>query len=54
MSLRMLFLVSECVSPVKTGGLAGVAGGLPAALRRVALDMRVRLFGVARRRPRTW
>ena len=41
--------MSECVSPVKTGGLADVAGALPAALRRVALDVRVQLFGVARR-----
>ena len=49
MSLRMLFLMSECVSLVKTGGLADVAGALPAALRRVALDVRVLLFGVARR-----
>jgi len=49
MSLRMLFLMSECVSLVKTGGLADVAGALPAALRRVALDVRVPLFGVARR-----
>jgi starch synthase len=45
----MRFLVSECVSPLKTGGLADVAGALPAALRRVALDVRVLLFGVARR-----
>jgi glycogen synthase len=40
--------MSECVSPVKTGGLADVAGALPSALRRVALDVRVLLFGVAR------
>ena len=48
MSLRMLFPMSECVSPVKTGQ-ADVAGALPAALRRVTLDVRVPLFGVARR-----
>ena len=48
MSLRMLLLMSECVSPVKTGQ-ADVAGALPAALRRVTLDVRVPLFGVARR-----
>ena len=39
MSLSMLFLMSECVSPVNTGGLADVAGALPAALRRVALGV---------------
>jgi glycogen synthase len=45
----MLFLMSECVSPVKTGRRTDVAGALPAALRREALDVRVLLFGVARR-----
>jgi glycogen synthase len=29
----MLFLMSECVSPANTGGLANVARALPAALQ---------------------
>jgi hypothetical protein len=33
MSLPMLFLMSECVSPANTGGLANVARALPAALQ---------------------
>jgi len=34
--LRVLFLSPEAVPFAKTGGLADVAGALPAALRRLA------------------
>lgn len=45
MMQRVLFAAAECVPLVKTGGLADVAGALPAALRRLALDVRVLLPG---------
>ncbi len=39
--MNVLFCVSEAVPFAKTGGLADVAGALPAALRRKGLDVRV-------------
>ncbi len=39
--MKVLFCVSEAVPYAKTGGLADVAGALPAALRRKCLDVRV-------------
>jgi starch synthase len=39
--LRILFVVSECVPLVKTGGLGDVAGALPSALRARGHDVRV-------------
>jgi starch synthase len=39
--MNVLFCVSEAVPFAKTGGLADVAGALPAALRRLGLDVRV-------------
>ncbi|MDR7420006.1 MAG: glycogen synthase GlgA [Armatimonadota bacterium] len=39
--MKVLFCVSEAVPFAKTGGLADVAGALPAALRRRSLDVRV-------------
>src|SRR6185369_4813176 len=41
--LRVLFVASEAVGFVKTGGLADVAGSLPRALARRGLDVRVAL-----------
>ena len=37
----MLFVVSECVPFVKSGGLADVAGALPKELRSLGTDVRV-------------
>lgn len=45
MSPRILFATSECSPIVKTGGLADVAGALPAALRAAGCDVRVLLPG---------
>ena len=39
--LKVLFLSSEAVPFAKTGGLADVAGALPAALRRLGVDVRL-------------
>ncbi len=39
--MKILFCVSEATPFAKTGGLADVAGALPAALRRKGLDVRV-------------
>ena len=39
--MKVLFCASECVPFVKTGGLADVAGALPAALSREGVDVRV-------------
>jgi starch synthase len=39
--LKILFVVSECTPIVKTGGLADVAGALPAELHRRGHDVRV-------------
>lgn len=41
--LRVLFIASEGVPYVKTGGLADVIGALPRALRRLGHDVRVAL-----------
>ena len=41
--MKVLFCASECVPFVKTGGLADVAGALPAALAREDVDIRVML-----------
>ena len=38
--LKVLFLSSEAVPFAKTGGLADVAGALPAALKRMGVDVR--------------
>ena len=43
--LRILYATSEYAPLVKTGGLADVAGALPAALRRLGLDVRVLVPG---------
>ncbi len=39
--MKLLFAVSEAVPFVKTGGLADVAGALPAALAKLGVDSRV-------------
>lgn len=39
--MNVLFVVSECVPFVKTGGLADVAGALPKELNKMDLDVRV-------------
>jgi starch synthase len=41
--MKVLFCASECVPFVKTGGLADVAGALPATLSREGADVRVML-----------
>ncbi|PZX17536.1 starch synthase [Palleronia aestuarii] len=43
--MRVLSVASECAPLVKTGGLADVAGALPAALAPLDVDMRVLLPG---------
>ncbi len=43
--MQVLSVASECAPLVKTGGLADVAGALPAALTAVDIDMRVLLPG---------
>ena len=42
---EVLFAASEAMPLVKTGGLADVAGALPAALRRIGADVRLLLPG---------
>jgi starch synthase len=39
--VNVLFVVSECVPFVKSGGLADVAGALPKQLRKLGIDIRV-------------
>jgi starch synthase len=43
--MRVLFVTSECLPYVKTGGLGDVAGALPAALRAEGADVRLLLPG---------
>lgn len=43
--MRVLFVTSECLPYVKTGGLGDVAGALPAALRAEQVDVRLLLPG---------
>lgn len=49
---RVLSVASECVPLVKTGGLADVAGALPAALAPLGWDMRVLMPAYRSLRPR--
>ncbi len=42
---RLLFVASEVFPLVKTGGLADVAGSLPAVLAEMGLDVRILLPG---------
>lgn len=53
--LNILFVVSECVPFAKTGGLADVAGALPAALAERGHDVRVVLprYRVTKKHPAT-
>lgn len=41
--MKVLFIVSECVPFVKSGGLADVAGSLPKELKKLGTDVRVML-----------
>ncbi|WP_100331923.1 glycogen synthase GlgA [Bacillus xiapuensis] len=41
--MKLLFIVSECVPFVKSGGLADVAGSLPKELKQLGADIRVML-----------
>lgn len=43
--MRVLFVTSECLPYVKTGGLGDVAGALPGALRAEGVDVRLLLPG---------
>ncbi len=43
--MRILFVSSEVASLVKTGGLADVSAALPAALRKLEMDVRILLPG---------
>ena len=43
--LKILFATSEVAPLIKTGGLADVSGALPAALRKIGLDVRVLVPG---------
>lgn len=52
--LRILFIASEGVPFVKTGGLADVIGALPKALRRMGHDVRVVLPLYSRVDPARW
>ena len=41
--MKVLFIASECVPFIKTGGLADVVGALPIALKESGADIRVML-----------
>ncbi|MBM7649734.1 starch synthase [Bacillus ectoiniformans] len=41
--MKLLFVVSECVPFIKSGGLADVAGSLPKELKKLGADIRVML-----------
>lgn len=43
--IKVLFVTSEIAPLIKTGGLADVSGALPAALRSIAVDVRVLVPG---------
>jgi starch synthase len=42
-SIRVLFVIAEAAPSAKAGGLGDVGGALPAALRRLGIDVRVML-----------
>ncbi|MEW6677531.1 MAG: glycogen synthase GlgA [Pseudomonadota bacterium] len=46
--MKILYITSEAVPLVKTGGLADVSGALPAALRAIGMDCRILLPGYPR------
>jgi len=43
--IRILYATSECAPLAKTGGLADVSAALPAALKRMSVDVRILLPG---------
>jgi len=45
--MKLLFVTPECAPLTKTGGLGDVSAALPAALRRIGIDVRTLLPGYA-------